>query len=266
MQTYSISKWLLFFGIYCIMGWIFESTYVSLKSRKFVNRGFMYGPYLPIYGFGAITVLFTTLGVRTNIFLVYVVGAFSATLLEYVTGVLMEAIFKVRYWDYSNQKLNFQGHICLSSTVVWGGFSVAMVFGLHRLVEKVVSYLPVGLTEFIPLAILAVMVADFAINCKTAIEFRDILEKIEKVKEELKLLQKRMEVIEAIIVEEKDQKKELLLSELHEIKIKQIIYTDKIKERFGKDMLNLLKRNPRAFSKRYKAVFEEIKERILDRS
>ena len=141
-----------------------------------------------------------------------------------------------------------------------------MVFGLHRLVEKVVSYLPVGLTEFIPLAILAVMVADFAINCKTAIEFRDILEKIEKVKEELKLLQKRMEVIEAIIVEEKDQKRELLLSELHEIKIKQIIYTDKIKERFGKDMLNLLKRNPRAFSKRYKAVFEEIKERILDRS
>ena len=92
----------------------------------------MYGPYLPIYGFGAITVLFTTLGVRTNIFLVYVVGAFSATLLEYVTGVLMEAIFKVRYWDYSNQKLNFQGHICLSSTVVWGGFSVAMVFGLHQ--------------------------------------------------------------------------------------------------------------------------------------
>lgn len=98
----------------------FESTFVSLKSKKFVNRGFMRGPFLPIYGSGAIMMLVVSMPFQDNIFLTYIAGCIGATALELVTGVTMEALFKVRYWDYSNQKFNYKGHICLSSTIAWG--------------------------------------------------------------------------------------------------------------------------------------------------
>ena len=97
MYQYSIIEWLFFFYLYCFCGWIFESTFVSLKSRKFVNRGFMRGPFLPIYGSGAIMMLVVSMPFQDNIFLTYIAGCIGATALELVTGELMEALFKVRY-------------------------------------------------------------------------------------------------------------------------------------------------------------------------
>ena len=103
MDRYTIFQWLMLFYLYCFFGWCFESTYVSLKQRHFVNRGFMRGPFLPIYGSGAIMMLVVSMPVRDSLVLTYVTGMLGATALEYVTGVAMEALFKVRYWDYCNQ-------------------------------------------------------------------------------------------------------------------------------------------------------------------
>lgn len=114
MIHYKAFQWLFFFYMYCFFGWCFESAYVSAKSRKLVNRGFMRGPFLPLYGSGAIMMLVVSMPFQENIFMTYIAGVIGATTLEYVTGVAMEALFKVRYWDYSNQRFNFQGHICLS--------------------------------------------------------------------------------------------------------------------------------------------------------
>ena len=120
MDHYTAIQWLFFFYFYCFFGWVFESTYVSIKSRHFVNRGFMRGPFLPIYGSGAIMMLVVSMPFQDNLILTYLAGCAGATLLELVTGMTMEALFKVRYWDYSNQKFNYKGHICLSSTIAWG--------------------------------------------------------------------------------------------------------------------------------------------------
>ena len=106
MRTYTADQWVLFFFFYCLCGWLWESCYVSARQRRWVNRGFLHGPLLPIYGFGAIIILIFTLPVRTHTAALYVCGTAAATLLEYVTGAVMERLFKVRYWDYSNQKLN----------------------------------------------------------------------------------------------------------------------------------------------------------------
>lgn len=119
-MSYSVLQWLLFFYIYCFIGWCFESAYVSLKKRRFVNRGFLKLPMLPIYGSGAIAILIVTIPVRDNLWLVWLFGMISATLLELVTGAVMELLFKVKYWDYSNQKFNYKGYICLSSSIAWG--------------------------------------------------------------------------------------------------------------------------------------------------
>ena len=120
MYSYSVVQWLFFFYLYCFMGWCVESTYVSVRKRHLTNRGFLRGPFLPIYGSGAMMMLVASMPFRNSIVLTYISGCIGATILEYVTGVAMEKLFKVRYWDYSQKKFNFQGHICLGTTLSWG--------------------------------------------------------------------------------------------------------------------------------------------------
>ena len=108
---YTWYQWLLMFYIFSFFGWIFESTYVSLKKGHFVNRGFLRLPMLPLYGTGAVLLLWVTLPFRDNLLMVYAAGVIAATALEYVTGWAMERLFKVKYWDYSNQRFQLNGYI-----------------------------------------------------------------------------------------------------------------------------------------------------------
>ncbi len=142
MIQYKAFQWLFFFYLYCFFGWCFESSYVSLKSGRPVNRGFMRGPFLPLYGSGAIMMLIVSSPFQDNILLTYIAGVIGATALEYITGVTMEALFKVRYWDYSKQPFNFQGHICLSSSIAWGFLTILMTRVVHRPVEQFVLLIP----------------------------------------------------------------------------------------------------------------------------
>ena len=137
-MIYTFCQWLFFFYFYCFLGWIWETCYVSVLKGHWVNRGFMRGPFLPIYGSGAIIVLIFTLPYRTNAVAVFYMGMISATIMDYVTGVVMEKLFHVRYWDYSNQKLNLNGHICLTSSLAWGVFSVLLTMHGHKPVENMV--------------------------------------------------------------------------------------------------------------------------------
>lgn len=195
MFSYSIIQWLFFFYFYCFFGWCFESAYVSIKDRKLTNRGFMRGPFLPLYGSGGIMMLVVSMPFRDNVFLVYVAGCIGATALEYVTGVTMEALFKVRYWDYSRNKFNFQGRICLKSSLVWGFFTVAMAEALHVPVEAMVMSIPDRVLTIVTLILTAGIFADFALSFKAAIDLRDLLVKMARAKEELVQIQKRLEGI-----------------------------------------------------------------------
>lgn len=262
MYTYSFMQWLLFFYIYCFFGWCFESTYVSCKEKHIVNRGFLNGPFLPIYGSGAITVLFAALPFQKSPVAVYVVGLIAATTLELFTGMAMESLFKVRYWDYSYQKFNYKGHICLSSSIAWGFFSIAMVYGFHKPVEKFVFSISPSIFTYIVMGLTIWIAADFATSFKTAMELRDILIAMEKVKHEIQLRRKRMDVIEAILADEAEAKKEQLLSELAELRSKEQIAMESMRQKVNlqKDKIALLRRNPSAHSSHeYHMSFEELK-------
>lgn len=106
IENYSITEWIAFFFIYSFLGWCIESAIVSFNKRKLTNRGFLKGPMLPLYGSGAVIMLLSTLWAKDNYVLVYICGTIGATALEYVTGVLMEMMFNMRYWDYSNKKIS----------------------------------------------------------------------------------------------------------------------------------------------------------------
>lgn len=197
MYTYVWYHWITFFFIYCFFGWIFESTYVSLKKRHFVNRGFLRLPMLPLYGSGAVMMLWLSLPVQDNLFLVYISGVIGATVLEYVTGYVMERLFKVRYWDYSNQKFNIDGYICLSSSIAWGFLTILMTSVLHKPVERFVLAMQPAV-EFSFLGIVSTMfLADAIQSTKEALSLARALEAMTKMRGELDELQVQIALLKA---------------------------------------------------------------------
>lgn len=141
MTGYTLVQWIAFFYIYCFLGWCFESGYATIKQRKLTNRGFLRGPYIPIYAFGAIFVLIITDNFQGSILSVYFSGLIAATVLEYITGYVMEKLFKVKYWDYSDHKFNLNGYISLSTSIAWGFLSVLLTEVLQVNVYRFVSML-----------------------------------------------------------------------------------------------------------------------------
>lgn len=203
--SYGVTQWLLFFYLYSLIGWIWESCYVSAKKGRWVNRGFLNGPLLPIYGFGAVTILLSTMAVRNSLPLIFLFGMIGATVLEYVTGACMEKIFHVRYWDYSNQKLNLNGHICLSSSLAWGVFSVLLVKVIHRPVETAVLDLPGTVSETAAFLLTIWTACDFTQSFHEAADLKEVLMKLTQSSEHIRRLQKRLEVTTAFAEQEQEK-------------------------------------------------------------
>ena len=178
----------------------------------------MHGPFLPLYGSGAIMMLVVSMPFRENVMLTYVAGCIGATILEYFTGVVMEALFKIRYWDYSTEKFNFQGYICLKSTLAWGGLTILMTFVVHQYVEAAVFLIPAQVLSGITFLLTAVIFADFSLSFKAALDLRDILIKLEDAKIELGHLQMRMDVLIALTTEELEKKFEEYRNDMRERK------------------------------------------------
>ena len=208
MYHYSIIQWLFFFYFYCFVGWCIESAYVSLHQKRLVNRGFMKGPFLPLYGSGGIMMLVVSMPFQEHLVLVYIAGCIGATVLEYVTGVTMEALFKVRYWDYSDKKFNFQGHICLGTSLAWGLLTILMTRLVHRPVEQLVLRIPTTALTIVTLALTVGIACDFALSFKAAMDLRDVLIMMEKAREEMMHIQKRLDVIIALADSELQARRE----------------------------------------------------------
>lgn len=198
MYSYSIIQWMFFFYLYCFGGWCVESAYVSVMHRKLTNRGFLRGPFLPLYGSGAVMMLVVSMPFQDNIVMVFAAGCVGATVLEYVTGVLMEALFKVRYWDYSEYPLNFQGRVCLGTTLAWGLLTVLLTRMLHVPVEKAVLAVPDGILTGVTLGVTVLFFADFALSFKAAADLREILKRMEQARREMVHIRSRLDTIVSV--------------------------------------------------------------------
>lgn len=135
LAHYSLSQWALVFFLYGFAGWVWEVLLCRVKRGRWINRGFLFGPILPIYGFGALGMLFVCLPVKESVGKVAIVGTLAASTLEYAAGAVIERFLHVRYWDYSDQRMNLHGHICLMSALTWALFSVVVVCILHPLFQ-----------------------------------------------------------------------------------------------------------------------------------
>lgn len=108
------------FILFSTLGWILEFTYRTLSNRTLANPGVLFGPYVPIYGFGAL-LLIMLYSYASHLPILYRIGIyfFTISLMEYVTGELLLLVFKKRYWDYTDDLLNIRGHVCLPFSIYW---------------------------------------------------------------------------------------------------------------------------------------------------
>lgn len=122
-----LPQMVIIFALISFGGWVYETIYCSVVEGEFTKRGFLFGPTCPIYGIGALAV-WLVLGQISNPFIVFIIGGFLATVIEYSTGLFLERRFKKKWWDYSMFKFNLHGRICPQASAVFGAFSVTSVF------------------------------------------------------------------------------------------------------------------------------------------
>lgn len=173
--------------IYSLIGWCGEMVYCSLIQRKLCEkRGFLNGPLCPIYGHGALIVLFCLDGGCANPVMTFFLGAILTTLLEYATSFAMEKLFHMRWWDYSQYKLQINGRVCLLNSTLFG---LACVFLCHFANPPIVSWLTslflAGVGAPLAAVLLVMYAADIFLSVRSAIRIGDRLAKLHAIHDEL---------------------------------------------------------------------------------
>jgi uncharacterized membrane protein len=202
MTKLSLIEWVFIFCTYSVIGYIWETIYCSIRERKLVNRGFMKGPFLPIYGFGVCAMLIAAAPFSDHVLPACFSGMVCATVLEFITGDLMEHLFKVRYWDYSKEKFNLNGYICLGASLGWFAATFVVNEILHPPLKKIMAGILPSDMLIIDIVVMSIAVIDFALSFKAAMDLRAILVKMEKARHDMKLMQKRLDFIIALASEE----------------------------------------------------------------
>ena len=172
-----IEIYIMLFFIYSLAGWLVEMIPATIREKKFVDRGFLVGPYCPIYGCGVILITLLLQKYADDIVVTFFLSVIICGTLEYLTSYVMEKIFKARWWDYSNNKFNINGRICLETLVPFGIGGVLVLFVFNPFLEKIINLIP-GLALHIVTGVLCVL---FLIDC--IVSFKIILNLKEMTKE-----------------------------------------------------------------------------------
>lgn len=192
-----IASYFLWFFIYSMIGWIYETTICSVSQRKFVNRGFLNGPYCPIYGAGALLVILL-FGKMTNPFQLFLCSAVVTCTLEYLTSYGMEKLFHAKWWDYSSRRFNLHGRICLEGALVFGLLSVLIILFLHPLIREWTSLIPMPVQCGLAAGLAVLMLFDL---WKTLRALSDFQKKLDAAAQRIN--EKRTAVLEMLQENEK---------------------------------------------------------------
>ena len=139
----TIFELVYYFTIYSFIGWIFEFVYTSIKLKRLNDRGYLYGPFCPIYGFAALLMIICLAPVKTNLLIFFIACISFCTGLELFTGIILKKIFHKNLWDYSKRKYNFLGIICLKFSLIWGILSFVFMIFIHPMIESLMVLIPI---------------------------------------------------------------------------------------------------------------------------
>ena len=168
-MLYSLEIYFLLFISYSIIGWSLEVIGKYFEYHRFINRGFLIGPYCPIYGWGAILITLLLTKYTDDPLLVFILGMGICSVLEYTTSYVMEKVFKARWWDYSQRKFNINGRVCLNTMIPFGLLGLLMMYIINPTLTNLYMLIPNKILTILTILILVIFILDnvvsvFALN------------------------------------------------------------------------------------------------------
>lgn len=184
---YPLTQLVLYFFFYSFVGWVMETCYCSILERKYVARGFLYGPICPIYGVGVLFMIlfFKPLTGHPVVFYITAVVVMSAW--EYFVGWFLETTTHVKYWDYSNIRFNLQGRICLPISLTWGVLSYIVIFWIHPFTESLFAGIPVWLSHVLCGLAVGVLISDATLTIRELALVAKLTKNLARISDELQL-------------------------------------------------------------------------------
>jgi len=189
-----ISIILMYFMIYSFIGWIWETFFESTLQKKFVNRGFLHGPFIPIYAFGAFfNVILISLinnilpnNILLKVLIIWLYTGIIASILEYITSYALEKAFQTRWWDYSKFPLNINGRVSVICSAGWGVAGCLLWFYIHPFISEVIYNIPIRLRSYLSVAFLTYFMIDLILTLKELISLRKVMSQLLVLSKELK--------------------------------------------------------------------------------
>jgi len=172
---------LWYFLIYSFLGWCVEVVFVSLEEGHFVNRGFLNGPLCPIYGFGVLAIVHMLTNFEDNILVLFILSTVITSTLEFITGWLLEKIFATKWWDYSENKFNLMGYICLRFSLMWGTACVFVMRMVQPIVISVVEIFSHSLGVLLLVFFIIIIIIDVVVTIRIMTKFNRHLQEITHV-------------------------------------------------------------------------------------
>ncbi len=172
----SFQELFIMFWLISIVGWIIEEIFCSITEKRIVNRGFLIGPYCPIYGFGGVLML-PLFEYREDTLVCFILAFVIGAIVEYVGSYILEKLFKVRWWDYSNDHYNLNGRICLRNCIAFGLLGVIAANYLFPLIFKLFDMMTIDLTNIIFIVVFIVTLIDFVLSFSFMEKIKEAIDK-----------------------------------------------------------------------------------------
>lgn len=260
-----------YFIIYSFFGWSLEVVYQAVEQGKFINRGFLNGPYCPIYGFGVIIVVGMLEPIKNNLIILYLGSVILTSLLELFTGFILEKIFNMKWWDYSQDKFNLHGYICLKFSLLWGVACLIVVRLIHPLIAVFVSKIPHTLGIIVISVIMLCFVSDMIFTVLAIIHFKKKIRVLEGISAEMRKISDKTGEKIFDTVEEIKTRKDALDEKRNEMHKRMEELREKYKNQLEKHSFNI-RRIEKSFpklkfdnEKTLKQYFLDLKEEISER-
>ena len=223
-----IIKIIFYFFLYSFLGWAMESIYLSFGQRKWVNTGFLYGPFCPIYGFGAVVLYVLLIKLQGKPLIIFLVVFVVLSIWEYFVGFLLEKLFKTKYWDYSNNRFNINGRVCLLNSIYWGFLSIFFIEIWNPIIEMQVAKVPDSIILYLDIILLAYFVIDIVFSSIKATNLPKRIKKLIKLGETLKVK------LEELKKTSSEKQKLALQNKIDDLKLRQKIMRVKVDRQIAK--------------------------------
>ncbi len=190
MSEEFLTQYTLTFVIYAFIGYVCEVVYCSVGQRRLVNRGFLYGPWLPIYGCGGLIVNIFLIPLKSYPLLVFLLGVILTSIVEYIGSWGLEKIFSIKLWDYSKKFCNIRGRVCLLNSTLFGVMSISLVYLVQPWIDSLMDLIPYLVQYYLADVLRLLFAVDLTLSVIKMNAFkkalRDAIEKAREIEEKAK--------------------------------------------------------------------------------